>query len=611
MTVTLTIALLFLVGFLAQWVAWRFKLPAILFLLACGVVLGPVSGFFDPDELMGHLLFPFISLAVAVILFEGALTLRFDEVKKLGKVVQRLVTFGALACWIVTAVATRMIFDVSWGVAILFGAITVVTGPTVIVPMLRTVRPTANISKILRWEGIVIDPIGALLAVVVFEFLDTTQSGHAYSHSAQMFLQVVLVGMVSGIAGGYLLGTLLRKRWVPGYLLNLATLTHVFVFFTLSNELAHEAGLITVTVMGMWLANTKGIHTEEILNFKENLSILLISGLFIILAARISPADISQLGLPVLLLLAIMQFVARPLSVLVSTIGSELSWQERALLAWIAPRGIVAAAVSALFAIRLGQEGIPGAEMLVPLTFAVIVGTVLLQSLTAKWFARLLGVAESSPRGFLIIGANNTAVKIGKALKDLNVDVILCDSSWSNIRHARMNGLPTFYGNPVSEYADQKLDLIGIGRMLGLSPFRELNTIASLRYRSEFGIDNIFSLQTESDTASNTKHRIATNHQGNALFNKFLTFSQLSELIDKGAEIKKTKLSEEYTFEDFTKNNAASAIPLFVLTPKGRLNVFADGHTPKVEPGHVVLSLNYENVQFDQPPPTNESVVKL
>lgn len=599
MTVTLTIALLFLVGFLSQWVAWRTKLPAILFLLACGITLGPVTGFFDPDELMGHLLFPFVSLAVSVILFEGALTLRFAEVKKLGTVVQRLVTIGALVCWAVTSLAAHAIFDISWGVAILFGAITVVTGPTVIIPMLRTVRPTANIAKILRWEGIVIDPIGAILAVVVFEFLNTMQSGQAFIHSAQMFLQVLLVGCGFGIAGGYLLGTLLRKRWVPEYLLNLATLTHIFIFFTLSNQLAHESGLLTVTIMGMWLANTKGIHTEEILNFKENLSILLISGLFIILAARISPADIALLGLPALALLAIMQFVGRPLSVLVSTLGSDLSWRERALLAWIAPRGIVAAAVSALFAIRLSQEDIAGAHMLVPLTFAVIIGTVLLQSLTAKPLANFLGVAESSPRGFLIIGANTTAVKIGKALKELGVDVLLCDSSWSNIRNARMSNLPTFYGNPVSEYADQKLDLVGIGRMLGLSPFREMNTIASLRYRSEFGKDNIFSLQTEADTSSNNKHSIASNHQGNTLFNRFLTYSKLAELVTKGAEIKKTKLSEEYTFADFKQKNASSAIPLFAVSPKGWVDVFADGHTPKVEPGYTLLSLNYENVAFE------------
>lgn len=601
MNSALIISLLFLAGFAAQWIAWRSKLPAILFLLFTGVMLGPVLGFVNPDELLGDLLFPFVSLAVAVILFEGALTLKFDEVRTLGSVVQRLVTIGALICWAITAVATHYLFSLNWGLSILFGAITVVTGPTVIVPMLRTVRPTANIAKTLRWEGIVIDPIGALLAVVVFEFLTTVQSGHALRHSFGAFLWVLFVGLGCGALGGFTMGLMLKRRLIPGYLANMASLTHVFLAFTVANSLAHESGLLAVTLMGMWLANTRGIHIEEILNFKENLSIVLISGLFIVLAARISPTDIAALGWGAIALLAVLQFVARPLTVLVSTLGSELSWRERSLLAWIAPRGIVAAAVSALFALRLEDAGFEGAELLVPLTFTVIIGTVLLQSLTAKPLAKLLNVAHSSPRGFLIIGANTVAITIGKALKDLGYEIVVCDSSWSSIRNARMAGLNSFYGNPVSEYADQKLDLIGIGKMLGLSPFRELNTIASLRYRGEFGTDNIYSIPTDIDAKSSEKHRIAAGHQGYTLFNRFLTFGKLKELIDRGAEIKHTKLSTEFDYNQFIERNKEKAIPLFAITPKGRVEVFVEGGKVKPEPGWSMLSLSYEGVFDDIP----------
>lgn len=599
MNTALTISLLFFAGFAAQWIAWRAKLPAILFLLAVGVLVGPVTGFVEPDALLGDLLFPFVSLAVAVILFEGALTLKFDEVRTLGTVVQRLVTIGALASWVVTALAAHLLFTLDWGVSILFGAITVVTGPTVIIPLLRTVRPTANIAKILRWEGIVIDPIGALLAVVVFEFLTSMQSGHAFSHSLVAFCWVLIVGFSLGALGGYLMGIMLKRRMVPTYLQNFASLTQVFLAFTLANSLAHESGLLAVTVMGMWLANTRGLHIEEILNFKENLSIVLISGLFIILAARISPTDIAGLGWHVISLLLVLQFIARPLSVLLSTVKSELSWRERTLLAWIAPRGIVAAAVSALFAIKLEDAGLAGAELLVPLTFTVIIGTVLLQSLTAKPLAKLLGVAHSSPRGFLIIGANTVAVTIGKALNDLGYEVVVCDSSWSAVRNARMAGLNTFYGNPVSEYADHKLDLVGLGKMLGLSPFRELNTIASLRYRGEFGEDNIYSIPTDVDAKSSDKHRIATGHQGHILFNRFLTFGHLKQLIDKGAEIKHTKLSSEFDYPSFLARNKGVAIPLFAISPKGRVEVFVEGNKIKPEPGWSILSLSYEDV-FDE-----------
>lgn len=603
MNTALLISLLFLAGFVAQWIAWRTKLPAILFLLAAGIVLGPLTGFVNPDALMGDLLFPFVSLAVAIILFEGALTLKFDEVRSLGFVVQRLVTVGALASWAVTAIATHFLFSLDWGISILFGAIMVVTGPTVIIPMLRTVRPTPKIAKILRWEGIVIDPIGALLAVVVFEFLTSIQSGHAFSRSLSAFFWVLFVGFGLGIIGGYLMGTMLKRRWIPTYLQNLASLTQVFLAFTLANSLAHESGLLAVTVMGMWLANTRGLHIEEILNFKENLSIVLISGLFIILAARVSTADITGLGWHAISLLVVLQLVARPLSVLLSTARSELSWRERSLLAWIAPRGIVAAAVSALFAIKLEEGGFAGAELLVPLTFTVIIGTVLLQSLTAKPLAKLLKVAESSPQGFLVIGANPVAITIAKALMDQGYDIIVCDSNWSAVRNARMAGLATLYGNPVSEYADQKLDLVGLGKMLALSPFRELNTIASLRYRAEFGAENIYTVATDIDAKSSDKHRIAAGHQGHVLFNRLLTFGHLKQLIDNGAEIKNTKLSTEFGYQQFLDRNKGKAIPLFAISPKGRVDVFVENGKVKPEPGWSILSLSYEGV-FNE---TNEA----
>lgn len=591
----LTISLLFLAGFFAQWLAWRSKLPAILFLLTVGIIAGPVTHWLSPEELLGDLLFPFVSLSVAVILFEGALTLKLEEVRNLGQVVRRLVTWGALICWVITAITTHFLFGLDWGISILFGAITVVTGPTVIVPMLRTVRPTANIAKILRWEGIVIDPIGALFAVVVFDFLVSAQAGHALSHSAWTFARTLLIGISLGAAAGWTLGQLLRRRWIPDYLLNMATLAHVFLVFSCANTFAHEAGLLAVTVMGMWLANTRGLHIEEILNFKENLSVVLISGLFIILAARISPMDIARLGIPVLGLLLVMQLIARPLSVLAATVGSELNWRERALLAWIAPRGIVAAAVSALFALKLEAAQMAKADTLVPLTFSVIVGTVLLQSLTAKPLARLLKVAESSARGFLIIGANPVARKIGKVLQESGVDVLMCDTSWDNIRAARMDKLPTFYGNPVSEYADQKLDLVGLGKMLGLSPHREMNTLASLRYRSEFGAHNIYTITTDRDSSAPDKHRIGNSHQGNVLFSQYLTYSHFSALLALGAEVKRTKLSEAFTFADYQERNRGKVIPLFAVSPKGKLEIFTAEGNNKPTTGWTIIGLNYQD----------------
>ncbi|MEC9255666.1 MAG: sodium:proton antiporter, partial [Pseudomonadota bacterium] len=539
-----------LISFASQWLAWRVKLPAILFLLASGLLIGPVTQQFNPDALFGDLLFPLISLAVAIILFEGSLTLDLKEIRSQKGVVQRLITVGAGITWAVVAIATHYLFGLSWELSILFGALTVVTGPTVIVPMLRTVRPNADVGNILRWEGILIDPLGALLVVVVYEFIVAQGQAQGALSGMLAFVEIIASGTVLGLAAGWILGFILTRRWVPEYLENMATLSMVFVSFSVANMLAHESGLLAVTLMGMWLANQKDIRISEILNFKEHLTVLLISGLFIILAARLTLDDLIALGWMPFALLAVMQFVARPLSVWVSAIGSTLSWQEKSLLSWIAPRGIVAAAVSALFAIKLEQSGEAEAAVLVPLTFSVIFGTVVLQSATSRMMARWLGVAEPPPNGFLIVGANTIARTIALELRKNQVDVLLTDSNWDNIRAARMDGLRTFYGNPVSEYAEQRLDLVGLGKLLGLSPERSINTVAGMRFGNEFGQHNIYALRTSVDARLSEMHIDGEEHRGQYLFSKDLTYSKFSSMLAQGAELHSTRLSSEFTWND-------------------------------------------------------------
>lgn len=580
-----------LISFASQWLAWRVKLPAILFLLASGLLIGPVTQQFNPDALFGDLLFPLISLAVAIILFEGSLTLDLKEIRSQKGVVQRLITVGAGITWAVVAIATHYLFGLSWELSILFGALTVVTGPTVIVPMLRTVRPNADVGNILRWEGILIDPLGALLVVVVYEFIVAQGQAQGAVSGMLAFVEIIASGTVLGLAAGWILGFILKRRWVPEYLENMATLTMVFLSFSVANMLAHESGLLAVTLMGMWLANQKDIRIGEILNFKEHLTVLLISGLFIILAARLTLDDLIALGWMPFALLAIMQFVARPLSVWVSAIGSTLSWQEKSLLSWIAPRGIVAAAVSALFAIKLEQSGETEAAILVPLTFSVIFGTVVLQSATPRMMARWLGVAEPPPNGFLIVGANNIARTIALELKKNKVDVLLTDSNWDNIRAARMDGLRTFYGNPVSEYAEQRLDLVGLGKLLGLSPERSINTVAGMRFGNEFGQHNIYALRTSVDARLSEMHIDGEEHRGQYLFSKDLTYSKFSSMLAQGAELHSTRLSSEFTWNDFQQQNGKDAIPLFAITPEGKVLTSKIGSNFEPKNGWKVISL--------------------
>lgn len=589
--VTVTVAGVGLLALGSQWLAWRVKLPAILFLLASGIVVGPLLGWLRPDELFGDLLLPLVSASVAVILFEGALTLNFNEVRNTVRVVQLLVTVGAAITWGVIAVATHFLLEFSWSMALLFGAITVVSGPTVIVPLLRAVRPSVAVANILRWEGIIIDPIGALLAVVVYEFIVSQSQRLALGASLVLFLQVVTVGMSVGYLAGRAVGEVLARRWLPEYLHNLLTLSTVLVVFAGSNALAHEAGLLAVTVMGMVLANLPQIRIGEILHFKENLTIVLISGLFILLAARLNLLEIVDLGSASILLVVIIQFVARPLTVLASTIGSPLSWRERLLLSWIAPRGIVAAAIAALFAFKLTEYDFAGAKELVPLTFLVIISTVVLQGGTARIVASLLGVAEPAPKGFLIIGANVVARGVARMLTELGYRVTLTDSSWENIRAARMDNLVTFFGNPISAYADRNLDLVGIGHVLSLSPHRELNVASSMRFRHEFGHENVYLLLTSTDTKVSEKHQVAQEHQGEVLFSRDISFNKLASMISKGGELKKTKLSETFTYEDYLKQDK-TAVPMFAMSPKGQLVVRSVGRPFQPEAGWVVIGVS-------------------
>ncbi|MFV3367396.1 cation:proton antiporter [Pseudomonas sp. NY15435] len=575
----------------SQWLAWRLRLPAILFLLLSGILMGPILHVLTPEALFGPLLFPLVSLAVALVLFEGSLTLHLDEWKEIGTVVRRMVTIGALITWGVIALATHYLLDFTWEMALLFGTLTLVTGPTVIVPMLRVVRPNATIANILRWEGIVIDPIGAILAVVVYTFIAASDIGSGWVDSLLTFISVIGTGIVAGLIGGQALGVALRRHWLPDYLHNLASLSVVLGVFVLSNSVMSESGLLAVTVMGLRLANMKGVDVRHILHFKENLSVLLISGLFVLLAARLDLPALLGLGPIALLELALIQFVARPLNVVIATAGSSLNWRERALLSWIAPRGIVAAAVSAIFAIRLQEAGHAQAGVLVPLTFLVIIGTVILQSATARPLARLLKVAEPVPTGFLIIGANPVARAIGAGLQHAGVKVLLTDSSWENTRAARMDNLPTYFGNPASQHAEAHLDLIGLGHLLALSPNAELNALMCMSFRHEFNPRQRFILPSSQDSRRSEKHRVSDRHRGRPLGQSAITYPQIAGLIARGAEIRSTLLSENFGWEDYQAQHDKRALLLFAKDPNGRLHIASPERPLAPDTGWTVISL--------------------
>ncbi len=591
-----------LLSLFSQWLAWRLKVPAILFLLASGLLMGPVTGVLNPDALFGELLFPFIALAVAVIIFEGSLTLNREEIRGHGDVVRRLVSWGIVIIWLLVALMAHYLIGLSWGLAALFGAIMTVTGPTVVMPMLQAVRPTRSVANILRWEGILVDPLGAIFAVLTFSVIVASQSSAELGDLPLQLLKIVGVGLACGALGGFLWGLALRRYWIPQFLHNVATLLVVFAIYAFSDTLAHESGLLAVTVMGVWLANTPGIHVRGLLDFKESLSILLISALFILLAARLDFEQMQVVGWPALLLMLGIQFFARPLKVALCTLGSRLNWRERALLAWIGPRGIVAAAITAVFAERLQAQGVADAELLVPLAFAVIVGTVAVQSLSARPLALALNVAAPAPEGLLIIGANAFSVALGKAIAEAGFNVVIADSDWDSLSRARMAGLRTYYGNPMSDHAERTLDLSGIGRLFAMSRNGDLNRLACTYFAHQFGRREVYLLPVSleaDDRSSNGKRQASRELPGRRLFAEDVSLSKLLSYTSQGAEIKTTRLSESYDFEQFLADGDKQRILLAAWNERGRLMPYSKKRWPGVlEAGWIIASLSLK--QSDQ-----------
>jgi NhaP-type Na+/H+ or K+/H+ antiporter len=489
-----TLALILGAGMLAQWLAWRTQIPSIIALLLAGLVLGPVLGIVDPDELLGGTLFPLVSLAVAVILFEGGLDLPPRELRSTGTVVRRLISVGAVATFLVAGFGARAVFGISNETALVLGAVLVVTGPTVIGPLLRFVRPTGTTGPILRAEGVLIDPIGATGALVAFEIVVTDAPDEAVSKLIGVVLLTIVAGAGFGLAAAVVLDTALRRFLIPDQLAIPVTFAFVVGSFVAANEVQEEAGLLAVTVLGMYLARRESSTIRQVLEFNESLRTLLISVLFILLAARIDADALQDVLLPSLGFLALLVLVARPLSVLISSVRTSLNWRERVFLMTMAPRGIVAAAVSAIFAIRLEEENVQDATKIVPIVFLVIIGTIIVYGFVAGPAARWLGLAEAQANGVLIAGAHATARGLGTELQKREVKTLLVDTDPYNVTRAIAAGLPARRMSVLAEEASHDLDLRGIGRFLAFTSNDEVNALAIARFARVFGRREVFQL---------------------------------------------------------------------------------------------------------------------
>ncbi len=566
-------------GAASQWLAWRLRIPSILVLLTVGFVAGPVTGLFKPDEVLGALTFPFVSLAAAVVLFEGGLTASWEEIRGVAKPVRRLIVVGIPLTWSTLSVAGYYLLDLRVELALLLGAILVVTGPTVIGPLLRHARPHGAVGSVLKLEGIINDPIGAILAVLVFQGIKAEQAERALSVVSGGILKAALVSGFIGFASAWLFVRVREHDLLPAFLHNAVVVPFALVVFALANRVQAESGLLAVTIMGIALASQKRVDMEPSLEFTEHARILLISALFILLTARMELSDLTGLPIATLAFVAVVILVARPLSVGLSTIGSGLSRSERLFLAAMAPRGVVAAAVSSLFALELVGMGYDDAAVLMPVTFAVIALTVLTSGLSAVPLVKRLGLAQERPQGVLILGADRIGRLLAQALSQRDVRTLLVDSDKAKIDEARELGLNVARGEVLSRRLLRELNLDGIGHFVALTPNDDVNTLAVSYFRRLFGDSKVHQVRPSTNLGRPLPGYAAELQAPEVAAGA--TLDKLESLVKAGGATTPVSLDDVRTLESLRERLGADAVPLFAVSDDGEVTfIDAKGDWP-------------------------------
>jgi NhaP-type Na+/H+ or K+/H+ antiporter len=576
-----------ILGILAQWVAWRFKIPAILPLILIGLLVGPIAAEYLADDgtkwiepiwngekglFPGDGLYYFVSLAISIILFEGGLTLKRSEIKNVGPVITKLITLGSAITFFAAGILAYFIFDLSWEISFLFSGLIIVTGPTVITPILRNIPLKKDVSAVLKWEGILIDPIGALVAVLVFEFISVGGDSGFTKTALMEFGKIILFGTTFGFTFAHALAFAINKKLIPHYLLNVVSLSTVLLVFVESEIFAHESGLLAVVVMGMVLGNGKLENIKELLYFKESLSVLLISILFILLAANINIEDMMLLyNWKTAILFASIVFIVRPMAVFLSTINSNLKFNEKLFISWVGPRGIVAAGIASLFGSKLIKEGVQGAEYITPLVFMIVLGTVLLNATTARMFAKMVGVFLTKSEGILIIGASKVSRLLGHYLENNGRHVVLIDSNQSNIKKAKEIGLEAFDTNIYSETLTDNIELNDVGYLMALTGNTEINKYAINKFGEQFGENGSFRLVSKEEMLD------GQNNPKEGLFSQTDDYNSLNELTNKFPAIHEIGLKNNDHYSsliDITKRDK-DIIPLFIKDNKGELHILS------------------------------------
>jgi NhaP-type Na+/H+ or K+/H+ antiporter len=492
-------ALAIALGMAAQTVAVRFALPSIVLLLGIGVAIGPdVLSLLDP-AVFGSARTDLVALAVTIILFEGGLALRIEDLRRQQRSLTLLLTLGSVISMAGGTLAAHFLLGMPWNTAILYGSLMIVTGPTVVTPLLSRLAVERPVRDLLISEGVLNDPIGAIIAIVALEY---ALGHHGMWETGSVIAGRLLVGAAVGASVGLAVAALLRRRWVDDDLWNPVVLASVLLAAAFASRVSAESGLMTAVTQGVVMANTGIRELRRLQRFNEEITIVLLSFIFILLAAALPLSEVHALGWPAVGVVAVLAWVARPLAVFACTAGSDLSIGQRAFVSWVCPRGIVAASVASLFGILLTQAEIPGGSQLEALVFVTVALTVTVQGLTIGPVARLLGVDLPSMSGTIIVGAHPFARMLARVLLTCGRQVALIDRNRAYCRAAANEGLAVYTGDALSVDALEEAGARYVDAMLAVTSNNELNALVAERVRDNFHLERILAVADEPSLAA-------------------------------------------------------------------------------------------------------------
>ena len=463
----------------------------------------------------------------------------------------------------------------------------IVTGPTVISPLLRQSRLQKRPAALLQWEAIVNDPVGALAAVLAFEIVVVMQTATSFGAAVQDLALGVLVATALGLAAGWGLSRAFRNALVPEYMKVPVLFVALLAIFAASDFVLHESGLLAVTIMGLWIANAGLPSYAEMRRFKEHATILLVSGVFVLLAASMSLPTLAKLDWTAALFVAVVILIARPVPVLISLAFSNIPWRERLLVAFTGPRGVVLVAVASLFGERLVELGIEDAARIPPLAFALVAASVVLHGFTLAPMARLLGLNAASAPGVILLGGSRFTVALGKALRQLELPVIVADPNHAHLREAREEGLETFFGDILSDVAEDRLELAAYEKLVCASDNDAYNTLVATDLAPEFGRENVFQLKRVKQSSS--RHALPSTLGGQGI-GRGDTYFEVNARLAQGWEFRVTPLSEEFTLKDWQDANPDADL-YAEYGPNRKLRLLGPGDSPNGPAGARLLAL--------------------